>query len=202
MSEKWTIDQLSAINTTDKGVIVSAAAGSGKTAVLVERTIKLLLDEEKQIPADTLLAVTFTNDAASQMREKLNNAINIKIEENPTNEWFQLQQVRLQNAKITTINAFCFDLVRSNIHQFDISNGVRILDETENSVMLSNALENVIEKYYSESPEMMGMLFDAFCTIDDKNIFDIVTQLYNFSRSLPFKDSWFKRVLDGYDSNT
>ena len=198
MSEKWTDDQLSAINTTDKAVIVSAAAGSGKTAVLVERTIRLLVDEKKQIPADKLLAVTFTNDAASQMREKLNNALNLKIEEDPTNEWLQLQQMKLQNSKIATINAFCLDLVKNNIHNFDISSGVRILDETENAVILSNAIESVMEKYYATNSEMMTMLNDVFCDGDDKKLTEIILQLYNFSRSLPFKDSWFDHVLNSY----
>ncbi len=202
MSEKWTSDQLKAIETTDKAVIVSAAAGSGKTAVLIERTIRLLIDKDKQIPADKLLAVTFTNDAASQMREKLSIALNKKIEEDPTNEWLQSQQMKLQMAKIATINAFCLDLVKNNIHYFDISSGVRILDETEYSVMQTKALEEIMEKYYNEKPELMTFLNNAFCVGDDRKLSEIVLQLYNFSRSLPFKDSWFKKVLESYDINS
>lgn len=202
MSVKWTNDQLSAIETTDKAVIVSAAAGSGKTAVLIERVIRLLTDEENKLPADKLLAVTFTNDAAAQMREKLSQALNKKIEQDPTNEWLQLQQMKLEMAKISTINSFCFELVKNNIHKFDISNGVRILDETESAVMLDKALETVLEKHYKDNPEVMTMLNDYFCDDSDYKLVEIVKQLYVFSRSLPFKDSWFKKALESYDINS
>ncbi len=198
----WTDDQLLAINTTDKAVIVSAAAGSGKTAVLIERTLRILCDEEKKIPADRLLAVTFTNDAAAQMREKLSLAIFTKIEEEPDNEWLQLQQVRLQTARISTINSFCFELVKNNIHNFDISSGVRILDETEYSVMKAKALEDVFEKFYLEKPEMMKFLNGIFCNDTDKQLSEIVEALFDFSRSLPFKDSWFKKAIDAFDKES
>lgn len=201
MSEKWTQDQLDAIQTTDKAVIVSAAAGSGKTAVLIERTIRLLADEENQIPANKLLAVTFTNDAAAQMREKLSNALAKKIEENPLNEWLQIQQVKLQMAKITTINAFCLDLVKNNIHQFDITNGIRILDETETEVMLSTALDTVLEKQYKENAERMQVLNDAFCDGNDSKLVEIIRQLFKFSRALPFKNRWFAEKINAFDSD-
>ena len=202
MSVKWTNDQLSAITTTDKGVIVSAAAGSGKTAVLIERVIRLLIDEKNQLPADKLLAVTFTNDAAAQMREKLSVALNKKIEEDPTNEWLQLQQMKLELAKISTINSFCLELVKNNIQQFDISNGVRIIDEAESFVMLEKALETVLEKHYDEDADNMSMLNNYFSIGNDNKLVDIITQLYNFSRSLPFKDSWFKNVIDSYNTDS
>ncbi len=198
----WTSDQLKAINTTDKGVIVSAAAGSGKTAVLIERTIRLICDEEKKIPANKLLAVTFTNDAASQMREKLNNAINLRIEQDPTNEWYQMQQMKLQLAKISTINSFCFDLVKNNISNFEISSGVRILDDTENSVLVQKSLEYVLENNYKENAEMMKELNSYFCVGDDKKLSKIIFEVYKFSRSLPFKDEWFENVLLNFDVNS
>lgn len=196
---KWTSEQLSAINTTDRAVIVSAAAGSGKTAVLIERTIRLLCDEKNKVPCEKLLAVTFTNDAASQMREKLSNALNERIELDPTNEWLQQQQMKLQMAKIATINSFCFDLVKNNVDKLDISNGVRILDETESKGLIANALEETMENNYSKNPQMMKRLNELFCNGDDSKLCDIVLQLYQFSRSLPFKDTWFKNVLDNFD---
>lgn len=198
----WTNDQLSAINTTDKAVIVSAAAGSGKTAVLIERTIRLLTDSEKRIPADKLLAVTFTNDAASQMREKLSAALNKKIEENPTDQWLQEQQMKLEMAKISTINSFCLELVRNNINAFDISGSIRILDETETSLMLDNAIEEVMEKFYAEKPDMMSELNSLFCTDNDQRLVSVILDLYRFSRSLPFKDSWFDEVLRSFEKDS
>lgn len=196
---KWTSEQLSAINTTDSGVIVSAAAGSGKTAVLIERTIRLLCDEKNKVPVEKLLAVTFTNDAAAQMREKLSNALNDRIELDPTNEWLQQQQMKLQMAKIATINSFCFDLVKNNVDKLDISNGVRILDETESKALIADALEETMEYNYSTNAEMMKRLNSLFCSGDDSNLCDIVLQLYQFSRSLPFKDTWFRNTIESFD---
>lgn len=102
MAVKWTEDQRTAIDTTDRGVVVSAAAGSGKTAVLIERTISLLADKSRNIPADRLLAVTFTVDATTQMKEKLSYAFEKKILEETDPErrkWLQSQQDRLALAK-------------------------------------------------------------------------------------------------------
>lgn len=202
MSEKWTEDQLDAINTTDRAVIVSAAAGSGKTAVLIERTIRLLCDEKKCVPADRLLAVTFTNDAAAQMREKLWNAINEQIEIHPDNEWLQLQQSKLQMAKISTINSFCYDLVKNNIDSFDLTSGVRILDETESQSLIQNALDNVMESNYSDKPEMMKRLNDVFCNERDSELCNIIKQMYSFSRSLAFKDRWFNDAVNSYSKDS
>lgn len=198
----WTDDQLSAINTTDKAVIVSAAAGSGKTAVLIERTIRLLTDTQKRIAADKLLAVTFTNDAAAQMREKLSAALNRKIEENPTDEWLSQQQMKLEMAKISTINSFCLELVRNNINAFDISGSIRILDETETGLMLDKATEEVMEKFYSQKPQMMSELNSYFCLDNDVKLVSVILSLYRFSRSLPFKDSWFEKVLSFFDEGS
>lgn len=195
----WTNDQLSAINTTDKAVIVSAAAGSGKTAVLIERTIRLLCDEKNKIPVEKLLAVTFTNDAAAQMREKLSNALNRKIELDPTNEWLQQQQMKLQMANISTINSFCFNLVKNNVDKLDISNGVRILDDTESEAIISESLEEIMEYNYAENAEMMKRLNSLFCNGDDSNLCDIILQLYHFSRSLPFKETWFRNAIENFD---
>ena len=198
----WTEDQQLAIDTTDKAVIVSAAAGSGKTAVLVERTINLLTDCKKQIPADKLLAVTFTNDAASQMKEKLSIALTKKIEEDPSNYWLQSQQIKLEMARISTINSFCLDLVRNNISNFDISGAIRILDDTEANIMLEKAINETMEHFYTENPETMKKLNDLFSVGKDDKLVDIILDLYKFSRSLPFKDSWFEKALSNFDDDS
>ncbi len=195
----WTDEQISAINAVGKGVIVSAAAGSGKTAVLIERTIRLLCDCENKIPVEKLLAVTFTNDAASQLREKLTVALNQKIEENPENQWLLTQQLNLQRARISTINSFCFDIVKNNIDKFDISSGVRILDDVESETILQNSLEAVFEDCYKNNSEMMTYLFNCFCKDNDNILMDYVKKLYNFSLSLPFKEKWFNELLSGYE---
>lgn len=186
----WTEDQLKAINTQDKGVIVSAAAGSGKTAVLVERTIRMLCDEEKKIPADKLLAVTFTNDAASQMKEKLSAALEKKIRENPENEWLVSQQEKLALAQITTINSFCYDFVRNHIHEFDFESGVSICDENDNKTIFDTALLQTVEELYETEPSDMAFLNDYLCLETDREIFEALTDLNTFFESIPFKDEW------------
>ena len=184
----WTEDQLKAINTQDKGVIVSAAAGSGKTAVLVERTIRMLCDEEKKIPADKLLAVTFTNDAASQMKEKLSAALEKKIRENPESEWLVSQQEKLALAQITTINSFCYDFVRNHIHEFDFESGVSICDENDNKTIFDTALLQTVEELYETSPDDMAFLNDYLCLETDREIFDALQDINTFFESIPFKD--------------
>lgn len=140
----WTDEQLGAIESYGCPTIVSAAAGSGKTAVLVERTIRLLCDEKKSIPADSLLAVTFTNDAASQMREKLSAAFEQAVINNPDSAWIQKQQALIRLADICTINSFCFDMVRNNLPKTAFQSGVRIMDEKEAQMVAETALDREI----------------------------------------------------------
>ena len=197
----WTEDQLKAINTQDKGVIVSAAAGSGKTAVLVERTIRMLCDEEKKIPADKLLAVTFTNDAASQMKEKLSAALEKKIRENPESEWLVSQQEKLALAQITTINSFCYDFVRNHIHEFDFESGVSICDENDNKTIFDTALLQTVEELYETSPNDMAFLNDYLCLETDREIFDALQDINTFFESIPFKDEWIEAQRCRYSSD-
>lgn len=196
----WTEDQLKAINTQDKGVIVSAAAGSGKTAVLVERTIRMLCDAEKKIEADKLLAVTFTKDAASQMKEKLAAALEKRIRENPKNEWIVSQQEKLALAQITTINSFCYDFVRNHIHEFDFESGVSICDENENKTIFDAALLQTVEELYETDPESMKLLNDCLCEETDKAIFEALSDLNSFFESIPFKDEWIEQQRKRYSS--
>ena len=114
---QWTEDQKRVIESFSGRLICSAAAGSGKTAVLIERIIRLLTDREKAIPADRLLAVTFTIDAAAQMRDKLNAAFEKKLREDPENVWVLQQQDLAQLARISTIDSFCFDMVKENLNK-------------------------------------------------------------------------------------
>ncbi|MCD8106940.1 MAG: UvrD-helicase domain-containing protein [Oscillospiraceae bacterium] len=194
----WTNEQLEAINAIDEPVIVSAAAGSGKTAVLVERTIRLLCDEKKRIPADKLLAVTFTNDAASQMREKLSDALEKKATEEPDNAWIQTQQSLLKLADICTINSFCFDMVRNHLEETDFQSGVRIMEENESGMMTERALTAVLENAYRDRPEETERLISLFCKENDASLRTIILKLYDFLRTLPFKDIWTDKILSSF----
>ena len=197
----WTEDQLSAINETEKGVVVSAAAGSGKTAVLIERTIRLLSNEEKKIEADRLLAVTFTRAAAEQIREKLSQAIIKELDNNPQSAWLINQQKRLSMAKITTINAFCLDFVRENIQSFDFESNLRILEDNEKIILLNQAIDETLEYYYKEKPEKISTLLDALGGENDNSLVNVITDMHKFFESIPFRDDWCDRTSRQFDSD-
>ena len=201
VGQHWTADQQEAINTTDKGVIVSAAAGSGKTAVLVERTIRLLCDEKKRIPADSLLAVTFTKDAANQMKTKLSKALDKKLAENPDNSWISEQRDNLCLAKIMTINAFCLDLVNSNIHEFELESNIKILDDVDSAIIFNQSMDEAFEYFYENDPNMMNDLIDRLTENNEVNLKLIVRKLYYFLRSLPFADMWYKNAIKNLKSD-
>lgn len=199
---EWNKDQLSAIETTDKGIVVSAAAGSGKTAVLVERTIRLLADHTKKLPADSLLAVTFTVDAASQLRHKLTKALADKLaasDDPAEKKWLRSQQERMPLARISTINSFCLDIVKRNLNEFEFQEGVRIIDEIDAEMILEDAFEQALEQLAANEPEMFGLLYSRF---DNKtrNIIKYCRQLYSFLRSLPFPEEWFDNAVSSMTS--
>ena len=143
---KWTKEQERAISDRGKGIIVSAAAGSGKTTVLIERMIQLLSDEKNKIPADRLLAVTFTKEAASSMKEKLSRAFDEQLRRDPENKWLLSQQNLIQLARISTINSFCLDLVKSNLHEFDFQGGLDILDDSVQRKLSRRLMKSFVKK--------------------------------------------------------
>ena len=112
MGVKWTEEQQKVIDLRDRNILVSAAAGSGKTAVLVERIIQMLTDEKHPIDVDRLLIVTFTEAAAAEMKERVRNAIEKSLEENPENTHLQRQATLIHSASITTIHSFCLSVIR------------------------------------------------------------------------------------------
>lgn len=206
MSEiKWTKSQEKAISHRDNGVVVSAAAGSGKTAVLIERLTQMLLDEKKKIPAENLLAVTFTNDAAAQMREKLNDAIDNEITkcfndsskaDSPRAKWLLEQKSNLQFAVISTINAFCLSFVKDNISEFEFQSGLRILDETTEKMYYEKARDIALGELCENDEASYAVLRNAF---DQSGDFEsILEDLYDFLRKLPFREVWIKQARAAY----
>ncbi|NLZ45691.1 MAG: UvrD-helicase domain-containing protein, partial [Clostridiales bacterium] len=191
----WTRDQELAINTTDKGVVVSAAAGSGKTAVLIERTIKMLINPEYNISADTLLAVTFTNDAANQMKSKLSQAMIRCLEEDPQNEWIAKQQELLSLANICTIDAFCLNLVKNNINQFELAGNFSMIGDEENKILIENSFEEASEYFFKNEPQTMKILMDNFANENDGNVLTLAKELMKFIGSIPFKNQWKNMVI-------
>ena len=202
MGKVWTKEQLDAINARGTGMIVSAAAGSGKTAVLVERLIKILSDKENRVPADRIVVVTFTNDAANQMKQRLSEAVSRSICESPDDDWLCSQQTLLQTAKISTIHSFCFDLIRENIHLADISAGFRILDDTEEKMLKRNAVAEAFEKFYAGQPDTMKTLCDFFSdkVNGDAELEETVLDIYKYLSSMPFYRDRMKQWQENYSA--
>ncbi len=202
MSGKWTDRQLDAINAENTAVIVSAAAGSGKTSVLVERLLRLLSDEENKISADRIIVVTFTNDAAAQMKQRLSEALSERIEAEPENMWLRRQQSLIPSAKISTIHSFCFDMIRENVRSLDISAGFRILDDTEERLLTAKASAAVFEEMYEKDPGMMNFLsdFTGGEVRGDGQLEAVVLEIYRFLSSQPFPDEWLDKAAERYGS--
>ena len=144
----WTKEQKEAIYEKDSNILVAAAAGSGKTAVLVERIIHKIIDEE--IDIDKILVVTFTNAAASEMRERILDAIYKKLEENPEDRNLHRQITLLNKANICTIHSFCLDVIRNNFYEIDASANFRIGDTAEIELLKNDVIEELFEKKYEE----------------------------------------------------
>ena len=198
MAFKPTKEQKLAIE--EKGnILVSAAAGSGKTAVLVERVISLLCDETNGISADRLLIVTFTNAAAAEMRSRIEKRLDEVINENPDNISLVLQKHLLGSAKICTIDSFCIDLVRENFEKLGIAPDFKVSDSGSLSATDNRILSNIINRYLDENNSVFYELLDIIgAEFDEQNFIDFVSDIYNYSRQLPFTKSWFLSLSESY----
>ncbi len=195
-----TPEQTLAIN-AEGNILVSAAAGSGKTAVLVERVIKKLCDKNNGIGADKLLIVTFTNAAAAEMRGRIEKRLDEEIFANPDDTALLKQKHLLGGAKICTIDSFCIDLVRENFEKLGIAPDFKISDAgllrpTDEAVMLG-----IINRYLEEKNEIFDELLDIIgAEYDENNFIDFALEIYNYSRQLPFPEKWFKTLSDDYNN--
>lgn len=158
----FTDAQTDAINAQGGSVLVSAAAGSGKTTVLIERIIRMITRRENPIDVDRLLIVTFTRAAASEMKERLAKAINLLLENDPYNSLLLRQRQLMYNTNICTIDSFCGSVVREYFHILGVQKDFRLADENEIKVIGSEALESVLEDFYRENTPDFTALVDAF----------------------------------------
>jgi ATP-dependent helicase/nuclease subunit A len=157
---EWTNEQLQAIEEKDSNILVAAAAGSGKTAVLVERIIHKILNENVNI--DELLVVTFTNAAASEMRQRILDAIYEYLDEHPDDKRMQEQIVKMAKANICTIHSFCLDVIRNNFYEIGISPNIRIGNQSEVELLKLQVLEDLFEEKYEQEDKDFLMLIDAY----------------------------------------
>ena len=202
MLANWTKEQLSAIDTSGCDLLVAAAAGAGKTAVLVERIIKRIIDESNPIDIDNMLIVTFTNAAASEMRERIGEALGKELEKKPESYKLQRQMLLLNKASITTIHSFCMDVVKNNFHMLDLDPNFRIADETESLLLKLEALEELFEQKYEEEDMDFIYILDRYGgNRDDERLKDMVLNIYEFVQSSPWPEEWMDKALKSYDTS-
>lgn len=203
MSDRqWTSAQNDAITARNRSIIVSAAAGSGKTAVLVQRVISRITDPISPGSIDKMLIVTFTRAAASEMRSRINAQLSREIAKHPGNIHLQRQQMLLPTANISTIDSFCSSLVRENFNVLGISPNFRLADNAEADILKFAAVEDVIEKMYEQRPDDFAALTDSLTgNKDDSILSDIIIRLYDCVRAYPFPEEWLEQKLKMYDSN-
>lgn len=199
MARIWTKAQQDAISAREGTLLVSAAAGSGKTAVLVQRVIERLTDPVHPCDADRLLVVTFTNAAAAEMRQRIATAIERMLEKDPGNARLQRQQILLPQAHISTIHSFCSELIREHFYQLGISPDFRISDSNEMDLLREEAMQQVMEQLYEQGDEAFTRLSDCFSNgRDDSRLFSIINTLYDFVRSHPFPERWLQEKAAMY----
>ena len=195
---KWTNEQKQAIEEKGSNILVAAAAGSGKTAVLVERIINRILNDK--IDIDKLLVVTFTNAAASEMRERILDAIYKKIEEDPSNIELQRQITLLNKASICTIHSFCLDVIRNNFYEINISPNFRIGDTAEIELLKQETLDDLFEKKYFEEDQDFLKLVDTYTGYrGDEPLKELVMEIYKFIQSSPFPRKWLEEKVEEFN---
>ena len=210
MSVRWTEEQKKVIDVRDKNVLVSAAAGSGKTAVLVERILSLVCGEgenESPLDVDRLLVVTFTKAAAAEMRERVGLALEKRLEAEPENEHLQKQQTLIHSAQITTIDSFCQYVIRNYFHQIDLDPAFRIGDEGELKLLKGDVVRELLEeRYAAEDPEERAKFtefVEAYATgKSDVGIENLILQLYEFAVSYPYPKRWLTECMEPYGAQT
>lgn len=190
----WTSDQQKIINARNCNLLVSAAAGSGKTAVLVERIIQMISDKENPINIDELLVVTFTKAAAAQMRDKIAAAIEEKLIEEPENEHYLKQLNYINKANILTIDSFCYQVVKEHFHVLGIDPGIRIGEAGEIGLLREEVLENVIEAAYEIRPDFVDFS-DAFSSDkEDTRVEEYILKIYEVCSSYPRPEEWIHQA--------
>lgn len=200
MGVNWTTDQRHAIECCKGSVLVSAAAGSGKTAVLVERVIRRLTDKDNPCSAEDLLIVTFTRAATAQMREKIGAAILKRLSEDPTDRHLRRQYMLLPFAKICTIDSFCNDLVRENFHALGISPDYSLLDNETAVIMKNDVCEAMLERAYEEDSDgRFSELSDMMSSgSSDEDFAKLIIKMYDISTAYPFPDLWLDSLIGEY----
>ncbi len=197
---KWTDAQKNAINARNGSVLVSAAAGSGKTAVLVQRIIESITDTENPVSIDRMLIVTFTRAASSEMRHRIETAINELLRKDPYNKYLLSQKQLLYSARISTIDSFCSEFVRQYFYKLNIQSDFRNADDGELDILRSKALDNTLESLYSEkNPDFIDLVNSTCSYRNDNNLKKNILMTYKFLTAIPFMDNWTEKMISYYN---
>ncbi len=196
---KWTAEQLTAITTRDCNLLVAAAAGAGKTAVLVERLIRRITDQAQPVDVDRLLVVTFTKAAAAEMRERIGSALARELNQQPGSRHLHRQVTLLNKAAITTLHSFCLEVLKQYFYRLDLDPIFRVADDTEAALLRLEALEELFEARYLDGAENFLSLVDAYGgNRDDSVLQEIVLELANFAFSNPWPEHWLQKMTTDY----
>ncbi len=200
MSVKWTKEQQKVIDLRNRNILVSAAAGSGKTAVLVERIIRRLTEENNPVDVDRLLIVTFTEAAAAEMKERIGAAIEKKLEECSGDARLEQQATLVHSAAITTIHSFCLSVIRDHFHVIGIDPGFRIAEEGELKLLKQDVLDEMLEECYAQGEKEFLDFVERFGTgRNDRKIEELILKLYEYSRSYPQPEKWLDSCVQAYE---
>lgn len=199
MAITFTPQQQKVIDLHKRNILVSAAAGSGKTAVLVERIIQMICDEKHPVDIDRLLIVTFTNAAAAEMRERILNGISVRLLEQPESEHIQKQATLIHNAQITTIDSFCLFLIRNHFNVIGLDPAFRVADEGELKLLEQEVLGSLLEEKYAGGEEDFRFCVEYFCPGGRESVLEQhILNLSRYSASFPWPEEWLEERKKDY----
>ncbi len=201
MSVEFTPQQKEAIDLRDCNILVSAAAGSGKTAVLTERIVNLICDEAHPVDADRLLVVTFTSAAAAEMRERIANKLGDRLLENPGSERLQRQMTLLHNAQITTIDSFCLFLIKNHFNEIGLDPAFRVADEREIKLLQQETLAELLEDAFAEGKPEFHDCVEILCPKGrEKVLEEQIVNLSRYAASFPWPEEWLEERKKDYQA--
>lgn len=201
MAVVWTEEQQKVIDLRNRNILVSAAAGSGKTAVLVERIISRLTRENPPLDVDRLLIMTFTDAAAAEMKERIGLAIEKALEADPKNKHLKKQSVLIHTAKIMTIHSFCSSVIREYFHTIDLDPGFRVAEEGELKLLKQEVMKELLETHYESGEEQFFRFVETFATgRDDSSLEKYILQMYEFAESYPIPEQWLESCVTIYEN--
>ncbi len=199
MSREWTPAQQNAIDSRNGTVLVSAAAGSGKTAVLVQRVIERLTDKKNPTPVENLLIVTFTKAAAAEMRERISKELAKLIEKNPSDSFLKRQRMFLPNASICTMDSFCSRLVKENFQNLDIQPDFTLMSDNEHEMLKKEIVAQVLDEMYNNPSTEDSALLELFSNgRNDENLIKSILSIYEFSMAAPYPEKWIDEHFSFY----